>query len=222
MKKKIVSLVGALVLTCAMSLNVFAAGSVTAEDLADATGTVAVAGVPTTGEALEKSADALAAATADDVKATPITDSKQVLTLVKDVATLVGDTDQTVDVVFMADLKADTDTVAVKMAVSSTETVWAIHIKADGTVERIQGTVSGDTVTFKFSSYSPVAIVKVAQKAGSSAPAASTTTSTTTTVDGTTVPAAPKTGDVAMMVTVMAVIFMAGAAVAVVMSKKRA
>lgn len=224
MKKKIVSLVGALVLTCAMSLNVFAAESVTAEDLAEAAGSVAVAGVPTTEDAQKASAEALTAATPDGVTATAIESSDDVIALVEDVAALVGDSKQTVDVVFMADLKADTTTVAVKMSVKSTETVWALHLLADGTVERIQGTVSGDTVTFEFKNgYSPVAIVKVA-KAGSSAPAASTstTTTTTTTVDGTTVPAAPKTGDVAMMVTVMAVIFMAGAAVAVVMSKKRA
>lgn len=220
MKKKIVSLVGALVLTCAMSLNVFAAGSKTAQDVVDAAGDVKV---PVLSESAETAKEII---TADGLEVKELS-TDDAYTLAVEMAKLKSEEAVTdVVVVAMADLKAGSDTITVKMSVGSTETVYALHVKADGTVEKIPGTVSGDTVIFKFSTYSPVAIVKVAQKAADPAPqptpqpSNNNTTPATTTVNGVVVPAAPKTGDAAMMVTVMAVIFMVGAAVAV--SKKRA
>lgn len=215
MKKKIVSLVGALVLICAMSLNVFAAGSKTAQDVVNAAGGVTI---PTLSESAETAKNII---TANDLEVKELT-TDDAYTLAVEMAKLKSDAKDVV-VVAMADLKAGSDTVTVKMTVGATETAYALHLNANGTVEQLPGVVSGDAVVFKFTSYSPVAIVKVTQKTNDPAPQPSnnnTTPAATTTVNGAVVPAAPKTGDAAMMVIVMAVIFLAGAVVA--MSRRRA
>lgn len=223
MKKKIVSLIGALVLICAMSLNVFAAGSPTAEDVKNAAGGVEVPDLTSSGSL------ATQIISGENAKF-KILEPADALPLAKKVADLKNRADVAdVTIMVMVDVTADTDTLTVKMSVESTETAYALHLKADGQVEEIPGVVSGDAVVFKFSNgYSPVAIVKVTQKTNDPAPQPSnnnnnnnnTTPAAKTTVNGTVVPTAPKTGDVAMMVIVMAVIFLVGAVVA--MSRRRA
>ena len=81
---------------------------------------------------------------------------------------------------------------------------------------------------FDFQSFSPVAIVVQTEKAATTVdqppynPAWDPTVTNASAADAVAVAVAPKTGDVVMMVSIMAIIFMAGAAVAVAMSKKRA
>lgn len=221
MKKKIVSFISALVLTCAMGLNVCAAGSVTAEDVAAAAGEVAV---PATEAALTESKKVADSIIVFDESVSGLTTSTleaaEVLPIAEELAKLNDESAvESVNVVAVVDLQAAAGKVVVKMSVAANETVYALHVTDTG-VERIVGSVSGDKVTFEFGSFSPVAIVKVAQKAGT--PSSNTTTTTTAAAEDAAVAVAPKTGDMSMMVTVMAVIFMAGAAVAVYMSKKRA
>lgn len=226
MKKKIVSFISALVLTCAMGLNVCAAGSVTAEDVAAAAGEVAV---PATEAELTESKKVADSIIVFDESVSGLTtttlEAAEVLPIAEELARLNGQSDiASVNVIAVVDLNsAAAGKVVVKMSVGANETAVALHSTADG-VERIIGVVSGDTVTFDFGGFSPVAIIKVA-KADNSTPGSTTTTaaSTATTAEGDAAAAvAPKTGDLSMMVTVMAVIFMAGAAAAVYMSRKRA
>lgn len=228
MKKKIVALVGALVLICAMGLNVCAAGSVTAQDVVDAAGGVTV---PATQDELWDSYDvAVDIIEFDESAITHIYALSPfgMLRLAPELAALNSESAvEKVEVVTAFYAEGTAGKLVVNLKSTGTETVYALHYNYEsGEVERIVGTQVGDTVVFYFSDFSPVAIVKVTQAVagGSSAPAAADTTTpaATTTVDGVVVPVAPKTGDAAMMVMVMAVIFMAGAAVAVAMSKKRA
>lgn len=229
MKKKIFSLVGALVLTCAMSLNVFAAGSPTAAEIAAAAQDVV--GFPTDDTALEASykvADQIFDATEST---TGLTLSELGLDRVMPIANELGQLRregvETVEVVAVFDVSGiASGKLVVNLKSGDTQTVYAIHDKENGTVERIVGVKSGDKVTFNFTSFSPVAIVKVTQKTNpapqssnnnntATTQAAAVTPPATTRINGMTVPAAPKTGDAAMPVAVMAVIFMVGAAVAV-------
>lgn len=223
MKKKIVSFISALVLTCAMGLNVCAAGSVTAEDVVAAAGEVAV---PATEAELTESKKVADSIIVFDESVSGLTtttlEAAEVLPIAEELAKLNDESAvESVNVVAVVDLQAAAGKVVVKMSVAANETVYALHVTDQG-VERIVGSVSGDKVTFEFGSFSPVAIVKVAQKAGTPSSSTTTNTTTTTAAGDAAVAVAPKTGDMSMMVTVMAVIFMAGAAVAVYMSKKRA
>lgn len=223
MKKKIVSFISALVLTCAMGLNVCAAGSVTAEDVAAAAGEVAV---PATEAELTESKKVADSIIVFDESVSGLTtttlEAAEVLPIAEELAKLNDESAvESVNVVAVVDLQAAAGKVVVKMSVAANETVYALHVTDQG-VERIVGSVSGDKVTFEFGSFSPVAIVKVAQKAGTPSSSTTATTTTTTAAGDAAAAVAPKTGDMSMMVTVMAVIFMACAAVAVYMSKKRA
>ncbi|MBO5284013.1 MAG: hypothetical protein J6B43_12980 [Lachnospiraceae bacterium] len=228
MKKKIVSLISALVLTCAMSLNVCAAGSVTAEDVAAAAGEVAVPATEAELTASKQVADSIIVFDESVSGLTTTTlEAAEVLPIAEELAKLNDESAvESVNVVAVVDLQAAAGKVVVKMSVAANETVYALHVTDQG-VERIVGSVSGDKVTFEFGSFSPVAIVKVAQKAGDSAPStnsgstAATDTAAAATADATAA-VAPKTGDMSTMVVIMAVIFMAGAAVSVRMSRKRA
>ena len=120
-------------------------------------------------------------------------------------------------------------TLVLSLKLNDNQTAWAIHDMGNGQTERIPGVKSGDKYTFTFTSFSPVAIAVVTPKPApqssnnnntANTQAAAVTPPVTTMINGMTVPAAPKTGDAAMPVAVMAVLFMAGAAVAV--SRKRA
>lgn len=232
MKKKIFALVGALVLTCAMSLNVFASGSPTAAEVAAAAQDVA--GFPTDSTALEASykvADQIFDATEST---TGITLSELDLDRVMPIARELGQLrreSEAVDVKAVFEVGGiSSGKLVVNVKSEADQTVYAIHEKSNGEVERIVGVKSsGDKVTFTFDSFSPVAIVVVTHKAVPQTTNNNNTTTTqaaaaapaaTTMINGRTVPTAPKTGDAAMMVAVMAVIFMVGAAVAV--SRKRA
>ncbi len=228
MKKKIVSFISALVLTCAMGLNVCAAGSVTAADVAAAAGEVTV---PATEAELTESKAVADSIIVFDESVSGLTtttlDVADVLPLAEEMAALNGQEDiASVEVLAVVELNSTAaGKVVVKMSVGANETAVALHSIASG-VERIIGEVSGDTVTFEFSSFSPVAIIKVTKAHNSSSSNTTTTTTTTATTAAATADTAaalaPTTGDMSMMVTVMAVIFMAGAAISVWMAKKRA
>lgn len=233
MKKKIFALVGALALTCAMSLNVFASGSPTAEEVAAAAQDVV--GFPTDSTALAQSCEVANNIFDKTESTTGITLSELGLDKVMPIASELGQLRregvEAVEVVAVFNVSGiSSGKLVVNLKSGDTQTVYAIHEK-NGTVERIVGVKSGDKVTFDFSSFSPVAIVKVTHKADpapqnsnnnntTTTQAAATAPSATTMINGRAVPTAPKTGDAAMMVAVMAVIFMVGAAVAV--SRKRA
>lgn len=222
MKKRIVSLVGALVLTFAMSLNVFADYSPKAQDIVDAAGGV---DVPATQVELEASAvKAQGDIKTEGVTAKPLSQDEALVLATKLGELYNQDNTESVTVEYVFDVQVnnnDINSVVIGMELASNEIAVAIHIMGTGEVERIIGTRNGDKVSFEFQNgFSPVAIVKVVNKpapgvagAAPAAPAAAAPAAAAV---------APKTGDVVMMVSIMAVIFMAGAAVAVAMSKKRA
>lgn len=111
--------------------------------------------------------------------------------------------------------------------------IWAV----DGTTgDKIVGVVENGKVYFTSSKFSPFAIVKVTKAVSTASQppynplwdptspeyAAAHGTAAAPVANVVVIATAPKTGDVVMMVSIMAMIFMAGAAVAVAMSKKRA
>lgn len=240
MKKRIVALVSALTLVFAMSLNVAAAGSISADEVKDIVAEVGASDVnfPTdltaSAEALNKEG-VMTGGTAETLK-----DANAVKTLAKEAAAvLAADDVESVEVAAVFELVSTQKKVTIKMSVGANQKVYALHVSG-GKVNRIPGTVNGDEVTFESDSWSPVAIIKVTEKAAE-APATSTnqpaynpqwdptspsyignTNASAPATGAVVAPVAPKTGDVVMMVSIMAIIFMAGAAVAVAMSKKRA
>lgn len=231
MKKKIFSLLGALVLTCAMSLNVFAAGSPTAEEIAAAAQDVV--GFPTDDKAMEKLYDVTNQIFDAAGSTTGISLSKLDLNEMMPIAENLGQLrreNEAVELKAVFEVSGVTSgTLVLSLKLNDNQTAWAIHDMGNGQTERIPGVKSGDKYTFTFTSFSPVAIAVVTPKPApqssnnnnaANTQAAAVTPPATTMINGMTVPAAPKTGDAAMPVAVMAVLFMAGAAVAV--SRKRA
>ncbi|MCM1119044.1 MAG: hypothetical protein NC543_06755 [bacterium] len=97
--------------------------------------------------------------------------------------------------------------------------IWAIDAAENHIVV---GVVENGKVKFTSDKFSPYAIVKVKVAATPAAPASQPSNNNPSSPAVTVTAVAPKTGDMVVMVSVMAVIFMAGAAVAVFMSKKRA
>lgn len=239
MKKRIVALVSALILVFAMSMSVAAAGSITAEETNEINEAAGSIDFPSSTKELGESksvADKIIE-TKDSVEGLtvkPLENTKALFTLAKETAKLNTDSVESVTVETVVDLKAAKGgNVTINMKLASNEKAYALHVLVNGEVERISGTANGDKVTFVFNSFSPVAIVRVTEKvdqppynplwdptspeyaaahAAAPAPAANVVVAAK----------APKTGDVVMMVSIMTVIFMAGAAVAAAMSKKRA
>ena len=234
MKKRIVALVSALTLVFAMSINVAAATeSITANDVKDIAAEVGASDVALPGTSLN---DQAAALNVDGIMtgatAQTVTNETVVKALVSDAAAvLAADDVESVEVTAVVDLKVTGDTVTIKMSVGANQKVYALHYDGATVDKRILGTVNADgTVTFKSDSWSPVAIIKVTEKAATTVNQPPYNPAWDPTVTNASAPAAnavaalvaPKTGDVVMMVSIMAIIFMAGAAVAVAMSKKRA
>lgn len=223
MKKKIFSLVGALVLTCAMSLNVFAADSPQA--VKDAAQGVEMPEDPCKSAELAK--ELLIEEDSANVEISPLTDVDDQVSIAKQLAELKNqDSVNEVEVVAMFELSGTPGKVVFNVPSTDRETVYAIHIKRDGSSEWLPGDKTADNqfVTFTFTSFSPVAIVKAehkptTQQSGNNdtatTPAVTPAPAETTVVNGVTVPAAPKTGDNAVAVAAMAVLFMVGAGIAV-------
>ena len=231
MKKRIVALVSALTLVFAMSINVAAATeSITADDVKNIAAEVGASDVALPSTSLN---DQAAALNVDGIMtgatAQTVTNDTVVKALVKDAAAvLAADDVESVEVAAVVDLKVTGDTVTIKMSVGANQKVYALHYDGSKVDKRILGTVNADgTVTFKSDSWSPVAIIKVTEKAATTVNQPPYNPAWDPTVTNANAPAAvadavaPKTGDVVMMVSIMAIIFMAGAAVAVAMSKKR-
>lgn len=228
MKKRIVALVSALTLVFAMSLSVAAAESITASDATEISSAAgAVTTFPTSQKDMDASADvAEELLDTSAVTVAPLTDAasaKQLATAVADMTKKENVEDVKVLAVFEIDGTAGD--VTFKVVLKDNEKAYIQHLK-DGKIEEIAGSYADGKVTFKFSSFSPVALVVVTEKpATSSTPSTPSTPATPATPAAPAAPAAPvapKTGDVVMMVSIMAIIFMAGAAVAVVMFRKRA
>lgn len=226
MKKRIVALIGALTLVFAMGLNAAAAGSIDSKEVQDEITTAVsggkVEGFPTSSTALTEQASA-AEKLVSGATVTPLTDATAAVALAKDAAALKTDNVESVKVVFVVEVTSEQKEVEVAMTLAANEKAYALHVKADGTVEKLPGTVKGDKVVFTSESWSPVAVIRVTEKAQVTTP--SNNNNNTSSPAAPAAPAAavaPKTGDMVMMVSIMAVIFMAGAAVAVFMSKKRA
>lgn len=233
MKKRIVALVSALTLVFAMSMNVAAAESVTADDAKEI---AAVAGevtsFPASQDALNKSADAAEELlVTKDVTVAPLTNADSVKELAKEAAALKTDKVEEVKVVAVFDISGKAGKVVFKINLKDGQEATALHLVGGKNVP-IKGVKVDGGVEFDFTSFSPVAIVVTTEKAA--APAATNqppynpawdpnvTNASAPAAAPVAAPVAPKTGDVVMMVSIMAIIFMAGAAVAVAMSKKRA
>ena len=234
MKKRIVALVSALTLVFAMSINVAAAeGSIKADEVKDEILAVAgeATGFPATKDELENSASAAQKILeTKDVVISYTTNLEDVKDLAAAASKEVAD-NKSVEVKAVFELKS-TDgkgkDVTFNLKVNDNQKAYALH-KTGGKVVSILGTVTADgKVTFTFDSFSPVAIVIVTEKAATTVNQPPYNPAWDPTVTNANAPAAvadavaPKTGDVVMMVSIMAIIFMAGAAVAVAMSKKRA
>lgn len=243
MKKRIVALVSALTLVFAMSLNVAAAGSITAAETTEIENAAGDVWFPATTEDLEESAElADMLLVTEDVTIAPLTEAASAKTLAEEVATM-SKKDNVDKVVVLAVFEIDGkagDVTFVVGELKDNEKAVIKHMKADGSVEEIVGDYADGKATFKFASFSPAALVIVVEKVVDEKPAdqppynpawdptspsyigntnASAPAAAPVVVAA---PVAPKTGDVVMMVSIMAIIFMAGAAVAVAMSKKRA
>lgn len=235
MKKRIVALVSALTLVFAMSLNAAAAESISAKDTLEIENAAGGLYFPATTEDLEESAEiADILLVTEDVVITPLTEASSAKTLATSVAAM-KEKDSVDTVVVLAVFEIDGTPGEVTFVVGdleANEKAVIKHIKANGEVEEIEGSYADGKATFNFGSFSPAALVIVTEKAA--APAATNqppynpawdptvTNASAPAAAPVAAPVAPKTGDVVMMVSIMAIIFMAGAAVAVAMSKKRA
>lgn len=233
MKKRIVALVSALTLVFAMSMSVAAAGSITADDTKEISAAAGeVTSFPASQETLENSAKEAEKllVTTETVKVAPLTDAASVKELAKEAAALKTDKVAEVKVIAVFEISGTPGKVVFKIDLKDGQTATALHL-VDGKNVPVTGTKVADGVEFDFTSFSPVAIVVTTEKKAEVTPAATNQPPYNPLWDPTSpeyaaahaaAPTAPKTGDVVMMVSIMAVIFMAGAAVAVAMSKKRA
>ncbi len=211
MKKRILALVGALVLTMGMSLNVCAAPSSTASSNSSTTTTTTTTTNTSSSVADEKLATTTqqftSATIAEFAKTTTIKDgvTGATISVVSDetAAAAIAQAKAVVDdnafVAAVVDLKVPAGTGAATFTLGCPN-VWAgqkvviLHQKADGTWETIKPSkVANNEVTFTLTSYSPVAIV----------------------IDTT----AAKTGDVTGVVATAAIVCLAGA---VVFGRKKA
>lgn len=201
MKKKILALGLALTLTFAMSITVSAAGSVTADSVASSTTTAAPA-TTTADPALATATQQFDEATIAEFATTTTVASADVNVVVSKVSTdtvksaisqakvVVGDNAFIASVVDIS-VPAGTQKATITLNCPNVwvgQSVTILHQKADGSWESITpDAVGNNTVTFTMTSFSPVAIV----------------------INAT----APKTGDVVMMVAIMAILGLAATAV---------
>lgn len=192
MRKKLLALAGAVVLSMAMSLTAFAAPSPTAEAVATTT-----SGQVISEAVLAQFVEATNIVT--DVQGAKIgqVGNKAAVALVNVADAVVG-TNATVMTMVDIDVPEGTGSASFTLEVPGLvagQSVYVLHVKSDSTVELLPVTAVGNgSVTFTMTSYSPVAVVVNAS--------------------------APKTGEA--NATALIVIAMTGAAGAFVFGKKYA
>lgn len=195
MKKRILALACAMALMCAMSSTAFAAGSVTTESVTKSTAVVAA------DPALTIGSQQLTAKTIEEfAKTTTVTSTvnatiKAVSTdiakaAVAEAKSVVGGNAFIASVIDLS-VPAGTGEASFTLNcanIAAGQSVTILHQKADGTWETIKpSSVANGSVTFTLTSYSPVAIV----------------------INAT----APKTGDMAVIISMLAVVCLAGAVI---------
>jgi hypothetical protein len=210
-KKKVFALVSALVLTFGMTVSVFAqtspdAGSVSATSTATVDQTITQTWLDNKAATVKSDTATISAVKEETAKAAQEATKSQI-----------GSSaviDAIIDVVVPGGGEATITLTG--LGVKAGQKVSILHQKADGSWEKIApDSVGAGSVTFKMTSYSPVAVVveeTTTTAVTSTSAAAAATTATVATV-GT----APKTGDIIMLVTALAVACLAGT---VVFSKK--
>lgn len=172
MKKRILALALASVMTFAMSLTAFAASSPSASSNSSTSATAAPTAEPVVATAA--SGQAITEATLDEfVKETTLTtdvagatiakvEAKEAATLVSQANAVVGSTAKIatmVDIQVPAGTASATFTLNVSGLVAG-QSVTVLHLKSDGTVESLEvNGVNNGSVTFTMTSYSPVAVV---------------------------------------------------------------
>lgn len=202
MKKRLFALTCALVLTFGMCTTVFAQPSATDDSTTGQYTESQLNDFAKSTTVVEGTLDARIAAVTPDVANEAV----------KAAETQVGKDAQILSVVdlLVDDPGEGTFTIACAV-VKSGDTVYVLHQKTDGTWEKITPmSVENGKVTFKMTSYSPIAIVleKAATSAGApaapapAAPAAPAANAAT----------APKTADMGMMVALMSLACLGGAA----------
>ena len=201
MKKRLFALTCALVLTFGMCTTVFAQPSATDDSTTGQYTESQLNDFAKSTTVVEGTLDARIAAVTPDVANEAV----------KAAETQVGKDAQILSVVdlLVDDPGEGTFTIACAV-VKSGDTVYVLHQKTDGTWEKITPIVENGKVTFKMTSYSPIAIVleKAATSAGApaapapAAPAAPAANAAT----------APKTADMGMMVALMSLACLGGAA----------
>lgn len=290
MKKRVLALIGAITLTIAMSLNVCAAGSVTADDISNADkdagatikveleGSDVVASIEgVAGEVKVSTDNTVLAGTAATVSAAQVNEEKVTLVYVAPVSSKeaveavvaaakvltqppVEGVSKVTEVSEMTDpieitppVKGETITMAFNLAnigvsapADDTEQIWAIDCDTN---KVFVGEVKDGKVYFTSDDFSKYVITRVKVEKQAAAPSTSQppynpdwdpavqaqrkaeaqaqheAAWAAYLASGGTIPVvaiAPKTGDMVAMVGIMAVIFLGGAATAVIMSKKRA
>ena len=129
MKKRIVALVSALTLVFAMSINVAAAESVTAEDAKEIAAAAGDVAFPASQEALNTSAStAEKILDTKDVTVAPLTNADSVKTLAKEAAALKTDNVEKVDVVAVFDISGTPGKVVFKLDLKDGQTAIALHL----------------------------------------------------------------------------------------------
>lgn len=201
MKKRLFALTCALVLTFGMCTTVFAQPSATDDSTTGQYTESQLNNFATSTQVVEGTLDA-------DIKAvTPDVANEAV----KAAETQVGKDAQILSVVDLVVNGTGEGTFTIACAVvKSGDTVYVLHQKTDGTWEKITPmSVENGKVTFKMTSYSPIAIVleKAATSAG--APAAPAPAPAAPAANAAT---APKTADMGMMIALMSLACLGGAA----------
>lgn len=229
MKKKILALVCAMTMVCAMGLSVAAEESVTAGDVAGAvagetgnTGSIAVsddvvtfdvagitATLPVSAANREASAAAADAIIANDDVTVSAVDGGDVAAIAK-MAVAIADkaTDaKYIDTLFCADITAAAGTtVTLNKAIGADQKAFALHY-TNGGVEVVECEVSAGKISFTLSSFSPVSVIVVTYdtQADSTADAPAQAPAVEAT--------SPKTGSVAAAFALLALVSGCGAAV---------
>lgn len=204
MKKRIFALACALILVFGMNVTAFAANSPSADVIADASQLMESSATSTRATTATRADGTAVGVNVDKVASVDI-----VIGAKTEAAAKVGTNAQVVSVVDVTvDGGGEATITLTNPAIKAGQTIKILHKKADGTWETITpSSVVDGAVTFTMTDYSPVAIVVEADSAAAStATAASAAPAATSTAAAT----APKTGDMSMMVSAMAVICLAG------------
>ena len=197
MKKRILALVCAMTMVVGMSMTVCAAGSSSSSATASSTASTAAIVESATGQTIaETTLDRFAGEAKVE---TTVAGAKIEQATAAQATALVSEATKTIGkgafIASVVDIKVPAGTGAAQFKISGISNVWAgqsvtiLHQKADGSIEAIKpDKVENNAVTFTLTSYSPIAVVV-------------NTTS-------------PKTRDIVVAMSIIAVLALAGAAVA--------